>query len=83
MLVKTPYPTFNQFINAFRGFNMREDETTNREEEIITSIQDKESSILQDKKHVFITTKMDQVLRRVYQVKVMKGTIMTRVKFVL
>ena len=62
---------------------MREDETTNREEEIITSIQDKESSILQDKKQVFITTKMDQVLRRVYQVKVMKGKIMTRVKFVL
>ena len=83
MLVKKPYPTFNQFVNALRGFNMREDETTNREEEIITSIQDKESSILQDKKHVFITTKMDQVLRRVYQVKVMKGTIMTRVKFVL
>ena len=60
-----------------------EDETTHKEEEIITSIQDKESSIFQDKKHVFITTKMDQVLRRVHQVKVMKGTIMTRVKFVL
>ena len=26
LLVKTPYPTFNQFVNAFRGFDMREDE---------------------------------------------------------
>ena len=26
MLGKTPYPTFNQFINALRGFYMREDE---------------------------------------------------------
>ena len=83
MLVKTPYPTFNQFVNALRGFNMREDETTNREEEIITSIQEKEASSLQDKKHVLITTKMDQVLRTVHQVKVMKGTVVTRVKFVV
>ena len=26
MLVKTPYPTFNQFVNALRGFDMREEE---------------------------------------------------------
>lgn len=26
MLGKAPYPTFNQFINALRGFDMREDE---------------------------------------------------------
>ena len=26
MLGKTPYPTFNQFVNALRGFDMREDE---------------------------------------------------------
>ena len=26
MLVKKPYPTFNQFVNALRGFDMREDE---------------------------------------------------------
>ena len=26
MLVKTPYPTYNQFDNALRGFDMREDE---------------------------------------------------------
>ena len=61
----------------------REDETSHKEEEIITSIQDKESSIFQDKKHVFITTKMDQVLRTVHQVELMKGTIMMCVKFVV
>ena len=54
----------------------REDETTHGEEEIIISIQEKEASSLQDKQHVLITTKMDQVLRAVHQVKVMKGTIM-------
>ena len=26
MLVKTPYPTFTQFVNALRGFDMREEE---------------------------------------------------------
>lgn len=25
MLCKAPYPTFNQFVNALRGFKMRED----------------------------------------------------------
>ena len=53
-----------------------EDKTTQKEEEIIASIQEKEASSMQDKKHVLITTKMDQVLRAVHQVKVMKGTIM-------
>ena len=60
-----------------------EEKTTHKEEEIITSIQEKEASSLQDKKHVLITTKMDQVLRTVHQVKVMKGTVVTRVKFVV
>ena len=26
MLVKTPYPTINKFVNALRGFDMREEE---------------------------------------------------------
>ena len=26
MLVKTPYPTFNQFVNALKGVDMREEE---------------------------------------------------------
>ena len=26
MLVKKPYPTFNQFVNDLRGFDMREEE---------------------------------------------------------
>ena len=60
-----------------------EDKTTQKEEEIIASIQEKEASSMQDKKHVLITRKMEQVLRTVHQVKVMKGTIMTRVKVVV
>ena len=60
-----------------------EEETTHKEEEIITSIQEKEASSLKDKKHVLITTEIDQVLRTVLQVKVMKGTTMKRVKFVV
>ena len=60
-----------------------EEETTHKEEEIITSIQEKEASSLKDKKHVLITTNMDQMLKTILQVKVMKGTIMMRVKFVV
>ena len=60
-----------------------EDVTTHKEEEIITSIEEKEASSLQDNKHVLITTKMVQVLRTVHQVKVMKRTIMMRVKFLV
>ena len=26
MLVKTPYPNFNQFVNALGGFHMREED---------------------------------------------------------
>ena len=60
-----------------------EEDTTHKEEEIITSIQEKEALSLKDKKHVLIKTEMDQVLIIVLQVKVMKGTIMMRVKFVV
>ena len=50
-----------------------EEETTHKEEEIITSIQEKEVSSLKDKKHVLITIEMDQVLRTILQVKVIMG----------
>ena len=51
----------------------REDETSHKEEEIITSIHEKEASSLKDKKHVLITIEMDQVLRTILQVKVIMG----------
>ena len=61
-----------------------EEETTLKEKEItIISILEKEALSLKDKKHVLITTEIDQVLRTVLQVKVMKGTTMKRVKFVV
>ena len=50
-----------------------EEDTTHKEEEIITSIQEKEALSLKDKKHVLITTEMDQVLRTILQVKVIMG----------
>ena len=59
----------------------REDETSHKEEEIITSIQGKRLQAC--RKHVLITTKMDHVLRTVLQVKVMKWTIMFLLKFVV